>query len=258
MPHRRREAPRCGHRLSGLSTCASLATRPLASIGVAGMLIAAGATVLDVLMRWLFNAPFAALNEVVAMLFAVAISATLPAGLANKVNLRIDLLSRFMTPRLGMWLDAVGGLFLFAFFAILSWQIDIYARQLAAQGRATVMLGLPVAPFIYGVAALFAVGCFVQLVVALNQFSRAAAQPGPQPGEPTHRIFTSDHPGGRRRRCHARTLCCLQPAASLGLGAEPCRARGAARFPVPVAVHARAGAAGRRDGAWRAWSVRRC
>jgi len=167
-----------------------LATRPIASVGVAGMLAAAGATVLDVLMRWLFNAPFPALNELVAMLFAVAISATLPAGLANMVNLRIDLLSRFMSRRLGMWLDAMGGMFLLAFFAVLTWQIYFYAGQLAEQGRSTVMLGLPVAPFIYAVATLFAAASLVQLVVMLDQFRRAIAQPGPRPGEATHPIFT--------------------------------------------------------------------
>ncbi len=167
-----------------------VATRPIASLGVAGMLTAAGATVLDVLMRWLFNSPFPALNELVGMLFAVAISATVPAGVANKVNLRIDLLSRFMTRRLGMWLDAVGGLFLLTFFTVLSWQIYVYAGQLASQGRGTVMLGLPEAPFIYAVAALLAIGSLVQIIVMLNQFRRAIALPGPLPGEATHPIFT--------------------------------------------------------------------
>ncbi|MGH7088010.1 MAG: TRAP transporter small permease, partial [Stellaceae bacterium] len=167
-----------------------VATRPIASIGVAGMLTAAGATVLDVLMRWLFDSPFPALNELVAMLFAVAIAATIPAGLANKVNLRIDLLSRFMSPRMGAWLDAVGGLFLLAFFAVLTWQLSVYASQLAEQGRDTVMLGLPVAPFIYGVAVLFAIGCCVQSIVMLNQFGQAAAHPTPGPGEATHPLFT--------------------------------------------------------------------
>ncbi len=102
-----------------------VATRPIASIGVAGMLLGAGATVADVLLRWLFNSPLPALNEIVAMLFAVAITATLPAGLANKVNLRIDLLTRFMTRRLGQWLDAIGGIFLLVFFLVLTWQIAV-------------------------------------------------------------------------------------------------------------------------------------
>ncbi len=167
-----------------------IATRPIASIGVAGMLTAAGATVLDVLMRWLFNSPFPALNEVVAMLFAVAISATVPAGLANKVNLRIDLLARFMTPRLGLWLDATGSLLLLTFFGLLTWQIYVYAGQLADQGRGTVMLGLPQAPFIYGVAVLLTLGCLVQVVVSANNFRKVSAYPGPEPGEATHPIFT--------------------------------------------------------------------
>ncbi len=165
-------------------------TRPVASLGVAGMLTAAGATVLDVLMRWLFNSPFPALNEVTAMLFAVAISATVPAGLANKVNLRIDLLTRFMTPRLGMWLDSVGSLILLTFFSLLTWQIYVYAGQLAEQGRGTVMLGLPQAPFIYGVAVLLTIGCLVQVVVALNNFRKVIDHPPPQPGEETHPTFT--------------------------------------------------------------------
>ncbi|HKT18615.1 MAG TPA: TRAP transporter large permease subunit [Stellaceae bacterium] len=176
--------------LDRLEHACVVATRPVASLGVAGMLIAAGATVLDVLMRWLFNSPFPALNEVVAMLFAVAIAATIPSGLANKVNLRIDLLSRFMTPRLGMWLDAIGALLLLGFFTVLSWQMYVYAGQLAEQGRATVMLGIPEAPFIYGVAAMFVLGCVVQLIVMLNQFRQAIVHPAPQPGEATHPLFT--------------------------------------------------------------------
>ncbi len=178
------------HLLVRLEHFCVLATRPVASLGVAGMLTAAGATVLDVLMRWLFNSPFPALNEVVAMLFAVAISATVPAGLANKVNLRIDLLTRFMTPRLGLWLDAMGSLLLLVFFGLLTWQIYVYAGQLADQGRGTVMLGLPQAPFIYGVAVLLTIGCLVQLVIMLNHFRQVYIYPGPQPGEATHPVFT--------------------------------------------------------------------
>ena len=168
-----------------------LATRPIASLAVAGMLTASGATVLDVLSRWFFNAPFPALNELLAMVFAVAVSATLPAGLANRINLRIDLLSRFMTPRLGLWLDAVGGTLLLVFLVLLTWQIEVYAGQLAEQGRATVMLGLPEAPFIYASAALFAISSLVQFVIMLNQFRTALRHPVPLPGEPTHRLFTA-------------------------------------------------------------------
>ncbi len=209
-------------------------------------------------MRWLFNSPFPALNEVVAMLFAVAISATVPAGLANKVNLRIDLLSRFMTPRLGMWLDSVGSLLLLTFFGLLTWQIYVYAGQLAEQGRGTVMLG-PAAGAVH-----------------LRRGGAAHARL-PRAGDRGGRTISARSPPSRARsRARRRTRIFTKITIATGivvialaiyvainlprrveLGAAPYRARGAVRLPLPVAVHARAGAAGRRDGARRAWSARR-
>jgi tripartite ATP-independent transporter DctM subunit len=148
-------------------------TQPLAFIGVIGMLIAAGATVLDVLLRWLFNSPLPALNEVIAMTFCVAVSATIPSGIATNVNLKVDILARWTTGRLAAWLDAFGGVMLLIFFSLLTWQIEVYAGQLAEQGRGTVMLGLPQAPFVYGAALLIGIGCLVQVVMAAGAIERA-------------------------------------------------------------------------------------
>jgi len=152
--------------------CAEI-TRPIAFLGVIGMLFAAGATVADVLMRWLFNAPFPALNEVIAMVFAVAVSATIPSGIATGVNLKVDILARWLTGRLAAWLDALGGVLLLVFFGLLTWQIAFYAGQLADQGRGTVMLGLPQAPFIYGAALLLGIGCLIQIVMMAGAIERA-------------------------------------------------------------------------------------
>jgi TRAP-type C4-dicarboxylate transport system permease small subunit len=69
-------------------------TRPIAFLGVLGMLIAAGVTVVDVLLRWLASTAITALNEITAMVFAVAVAACIPAGLAGRVNLKIDILAR--------------------------------------------------------------------------------------------------------------------------------------------------------------------
>ena len=65
--------------------------RPLASVGVVGMLIAAGVTVADVLMRWLAGTGVLGLNEIISMVFGVAIAACLPAGTAGGVHLKIDI-----------------------------------------------------------------------------------------------------------------------------------------------------------------------
>jgi tripartite ATP-independent transporter DctM subunit len=151
-------------------------TRPLAFIGVVGMLIAAGATVLDVLLRYLFNSPLPALNEVIAMTFCVAVSACIPSGIATNVNLKVDILAKWTTGRLAAWLDAFGGVLLLIFFSLLAWQIGVYAGQLAEQGRGTVMLGLPQAPFVYGASILIGIGCLVQVVMAAGAIERAILQ----------------------------------------------------------------------------------
>ena len=148
-------------------------TRPIAFVGVLGMLIVASATVIDVLMRWLASTAITALNEVTALVFAVAVAACIPAGLASGVNLRIDLLARWLTGRVAAWLDALGALLLLLFFCILAWRIGIFAGNLMQQGRTTVILGWPQAPFMYSVSLLLGIGSLVQVVVAVNAIRRA-------------------------------------------------------------------------------------
>ena len=63
------------------------------------------------------------------------------------MGLRIDLLARWLTGRVAAWLDALGALLLLLFFCILAWRIGIFAGNLMDQGRTTVILGWPQAPF---------------------------------------------------------------------------------------------------------------
>ena len=137
------------------------------------MLIAASVTVIDVLMRWLASTAITALNEITALVFAVAVAACMPAGLAGGVNLKIDLLARWLTGRVAAWLDALGALLLLIFFCILAWRIGIFAGSLMQQGRTTVILRWPQAPFMYAVSLLLGIGSLVQAVVAVNAIRRA-------------------------------------------------------------------------------------
>src|SRR5262249_49840925 len=137
--------------------------RVLATLGVLGMLVAASATVLDIALRAVASRGVVALNAIISMAFAVAIAACIPSGLVAGVNLKIDLLSRWITGRLALWLDVFGALALLVFFALLTQQIALYAGALADQNRVTVILGWPQAPFMYTAAALLAVGTLAQI-----------------------------------------------------------------------------------------------
>jgi tripartite ATP-independent transporter DctM subunit len=148
-------------------------TRPIAFVGVLGMLIASGVTVIDVLLRWLANTGVAALNEIVSMTFAVAVTACIPAGLAAEVGITIDIVEKILARRTASWLRFVGACLLLIFFALLTWRMAVYAQSLG--GRTTVILALPQAPFIYATSALLAISTLVQSVVVLRLLRTAIA-----------------------------------------------------------------------------------
>jgi C4-dicarboxylate transporter DctM subunit len=149
--------------------------RPLASVGVLGMLIAAATTVADVLLRWLAGTGVLGLNEITSLVFAVAIAACLPAGTAGGVHLKIDIFARWITGRLAAWLDVFGAVLLLIFFALLSQRMLVFAGTLYSQSRTTVLLGLPMAPFIFVVVLLLTVSTLVQAVIAVNKGRQAVA-----------------------------------------------------------------------------------
>ena len=163
-------------------------SRPLAFLGVLSMLAAAAATVADVLMRWLAGTAIIALNEFIAVAFAVAVSACMPAGLAGGVNLKVDILARWLTGRVAAWLDALGGALLLIFFVVLTWRIGVFAESLAHQGRTTVILRLPLPPFMFAVSVLLGIGSLVQTVVLLNAIRRAWNMPAGTEGETRTKI----------------------------------------------------------------------
>ncbi len=145
----------------------------VATVCVTGMLLIAGITLVDVLLRWILHHSIPAFNEVVAMTFAVAISACIPAGIARDVNLRVDLLLSKMTPRVETYLKVVGAAAMVIFFGLLVWRMFVFAATTHAQWRTTSILSLPQAPFMYAVAGLFAFALVIQVVITINATRRA-------------------------------------------------------------------------------------
>jgi C4-dicarboxylate transporter, DctM subunit len=159
--------------------------QPVAFAGVLGMLVVAVVTVVAVLLRWSGLGGIVAMNEIVGMLFAVAIAATLPAATAQRVHLRIDLLGSWMGPGLRRWIDLAGSLLLLLFLFLLAREVQAHAGRLTAGGRTTSILGWPVGPFIQAVAVLLWATAAVQAVVAGLDLVRALRRPGRESGR-TH------------------------------------------------------------------------
>lgn len=119
----------------------------IATACVCGMLFVAAITLGDVVMRWVANELIPAMNEIVQMTFSVAIAACIPAGMKQRVNLKIDILAGYYSERLNAWFEVLGGACLWLFYAALAWGIWKYAGALASEGKTTLILGLPEAPF---------------------------------------------------------------------------------------------------------------
>lgn len=165
------------------------ATRPIAFLGVIGMLIVSGVTMVDILLRWLFSSGVTALNEIVAMVFAITITACLPHGVALAINLKLDLLESRIVGRLMAWIDVIGMALVLLLLGLLTWRLTIYSGTLAAEGRTTVILRWPQAPFMYAMTALFGLCVLVQAVVFVNALVKALAY-RPTDGKPESSTLT--------------------------------------------------------------------
>ncbi|WP_056033741.1 TRAP transporter large permease subunit [Loktanella sp. 3ANDIMAR09] len=151
-------------------------TGVISVISIGAALLGALTIVIDVLGRWLFGVSVFALNEVMSAIFAVAIALTLPAGAANRVNLRIDLLAHLTSPRLTAWLQCLGSVMLGLFFGILAWSLFGLAIRYDDQGRASALLQLPLAPVYFAIAVAMAAAALVQVLNTLEDFALARAQ----------------------------------------------------------------------------------
>jgi tripartite ATP-independent transporter DctM subunit len=143
--------------------CVTL-TQRVAAVGVLGMLLIAFTTISDVLARWLFSAPITGMGEMASMALAVAVSACLPAGAAQRVNITVDLMSGQVSARTLSRLQIFGAAALLVFYAALALRIGEYAAALQARRAVTVYLNLPIAPFLWVVTAFLAAAVLVQIL----------------------------------------------------------------------------------------------
>src|SRR5690242_1234854 len=136
------------------------------------MLFIAFATIGDVLSRWLFNSAITGMEEMASMALAVAVSACLPAGAAQRVNVTVELLGDRVGERGIERLRLFGAALLLVFYAALALRVGEYSAKLSARSAATVYLNLPIAPFLWIVTAFLAATVAVQVLDALRMARR--------------------------------------------------------------------------------------
>ena len=145
--------------------------RGLALVGFTGLLVLALMTTSDVLMRWLFKAPLQGVNDVSSVVMAVVISACIPANLAMKQNIRVEVFGAIASPRMKALLEVFSSALTFALIAMIAWQFVGYVDSLKANGDRTWVLGWKVWPWWSGATVMLWLAAFVQAMVLISDIS---------------------------------------------------------------------------------------
>jgi TRAP-type C4-dicarboxylate transport system permease small subunit len=153
-------------------------SRIIALIGLAGLLVLASATVVDVLLRWILNKPIVGLNDTYAMFAAIVIASSFPLCVAERGNVTIRFIGKLLGPRPSDFLEAFGNLVACIIFSLMAWQLWLYTDQLLQDGETTWILGWPVSPWWRMVTLLVMVNVPVTLVMAIASI-RSAVKKSP-------------------------------------------------------------------------------
>ncbi|MHC5655546.1 TRAP transporter small permease [Stappia sp. ICDLI1TA098] len=126
-------------------------------------------TFVDVIGRYLFNAPLPGAFELTEVLLALVIFVGLPIVTARRDHVTVDLvtarlprLPRAVLARLALAATAV-------ILAILAWRLGISARDFSAYGDATVYLGIPLGPVAGVMAGFTGISALVAFVLVFRR-----------------------------------------------------------------------------------------
>jgi TRAP-type C4-dicarboxylate transport system permease small subunit len=152
-------------------------TRLIALVGFVGLLVQVAATMLDVLLRWLFNTPIYGLSDISQLVIVFMVAASFPASLAGQHNITIRFLGSALPPRRAAMVEAFGHVVMLGVFVLIAWQLTVFTSELFEQGRTTWMLGLPLGPSWILTTALVWLCVPIQAMVTLHHL-RLAFGPG--------------------------------------------------------------------------------
>jgi TRAP-type C4-dicarboxylate transport system permease small subunit len=140
---------------------------------LAALLALAFAIVLDVLLRWLFNSPITGVRDAASLFVAVVIASSLPICIAERRHITIRFLGKLLKSRWDAAFETFGNLATLVIFALMAWQLWLYADYLAAEKETTMVLGWPVSPWWRGVSIIVAFCVPVQVIVFLQSIKLA-------------------------------------------------------------------------------------
>jgi len=138
-------------------------------------------TFIDVVLRYLFNAPLKGSFEITELMLVVLIFAALPLVSRREEHVVMDFLDRFLPLGVYRALRALEHIVSAAVMTGMGWLLWQKASKLAAYGDTSSVLRIELAPFVYAIALLIFVTALIHLALV---FSRRR-DPRDNPGDET-------------------------------------------------------------------------
>jgi TRAP-type C4-dicarboxylate transport system permease small subunit len=141
-----------------------LLTQILMILGGGSILLLMSVATINVVLRYPFKMPWRGAYEVVGFLGAVIISFALGYTQKRKDHIVVDILTQKFPQWVNRILDGVNYFITMIFFAIVSWQIFTWGFKISKSGELSETLKIIFHPFVYCVAAGFAVFSFTLVI----------------------------------------------------------------------------------------------
>ncbi|MCT4655162.1 MAG: TRAP transporter small permease [Cohaesibacter sp.] len=141
------------------------------ALGVMSVVFLVGLTLLtcvDVVARYMFNAPINGAFELTQLMLAALIFVALPLTTAARQHIEVDLLAGFMSKGMDKITSLFAGLASCAVLLVLSWRLAHHSIKLAQDGAVTNSLALPLDPIGYLASLSCLVSAGLVLAISLN------------------------------------------------------------------------------------------
>lgn len=145
----------------------------LACFGLVVLLANVGLIAIDVIARWLFNAPQSWVSDMAQLTYPVAIACCFPAALESGHMIAVRFLGENLGPRAARALDVFGQISLVPVLAVFAWKMGERAASDWSTGFKTATIALPVAPTWAVVTALLALCTLIQIRLCLRGLRQA-------------------------------------------------------------------------------------
>ena len=147
----------------------------VALIGAVAVIVIAASITGDVVMRWIFNAPVLAVDDLNRYNIAIVITSFFPLCLVGKHLVTIRFLGRALGVCSHLWLEVVGATITLFAMVLYSWQFILFAIRVTENGLASGVLEVPQWPWWWVVAVVVFIAAVVQFGVLVHAVYQAVA-----------------------------------------------------------------------------------